>query len=321
MKQDLNKTDRVLLLIQLICRAPLLTLSDKKVKEILGNPSKAQYHKIINELTNDREPRKAILLKIKDENDNIKFQLNQCDWVQYIEGTQEIQFILKTYKELGHLFPKIDSDGLPANSKHLDRRFYYLSQSRVKEELMGGHNHLEKLIKAIVGNRRLLIRYKGKSESDEKKAIEIFPLTIVQYKDDLYLVAYKSEMSDENLRNYKVSRILEILEKKETFKYPSINKWNPAEYFKNSSSIFIDTEKVARFRIYGVSRSILIEKNFFQSKIINQTSTYDEYECVYYSLEEFMGFLFVYGQDVEIVSDATLKKAFRQKAEKILSRN
>jgi hypothetical protein len=34
-----------------------------------------------------------------------------------------------------------------------------------------------------------------------------------------------------------------------------------------------------------------------------------------------MGFLFIYGQDVEIVGDATLKKAFREKAEKILKRN
>jgi predicted DNA-binding transcriptional regulator YafY len=55
--------------------------------------------------------------------------------------------------------------------------------------------------------------------------------------------------------------------------------------------------------------------------MINQARDYDEYECIYTNIEEFLGFLFIYGQDVEIISDASLKKSFREKAEKILKRN
>jgi len=319
--KDYTKTDACLLLVQTICKAPRLTLTDKKVREILGEPSKAQYHKLINELTEDVGARKAILLKQKDDEGNIQFQLNHCDWVHFIEGTQEIHFILKSYKEMGHLFPKIDVDGVSVHAKNIDRRFHYLSQVKVKDSTEGLQNHLETIIKALVGNRRIFIKYKDSDKNKEKTTTEIFPLTLVQYRDDLYLVAYKGEIGDENIRHYKVSRILEIIESKSTFRYPSEAKWNPKEYFKNRAGIFVGNEKKAVFRIYGESKKLLAEKSFFNSTVINQTKDYDEYQCVYSNIEEFMGFLFIYGQDVEIVGDAALKKAFREKAEKILNRN
>jgi hypothetical protein len=319
--KDYTKTDACLLLIQTICKAPRLTLTDKTVREILGDPSKAQYHKLINELTTDVGDRKAILLKQKDSEGNIQFQLNHCDWVHFLEGTQEIHFILKSYKEMGHLFPKIDVDGVSVHAKNIDRRFHYLSQVKIKDSAEGVQTHLEALIKALVGNRRLFIKYKDNDKNKEKTAIEIFPLTLVQYRDDLYLVAYKTEMKEENLRHYKVSRILEIIESKSGFKYPNESKWNPKEYFKNNSGIFVGNEKKAVFRIYNESKKILAEKSFFNSTIINSTKDYDEYQCVYSNVEEFMGFLFIYGQDVEVMSDAGLKKAFKEKAEKILKRN
>lgn len=79
--RDYTKTDRILLLIQTICMVPRLTLSESSVKEILGNPSKAQYHKIIKELTESSGERLAILEKNKDENGNTQFSINKCEWV------------------------------------------------------------------------------------------------------------------------------------------------------------------------------------------------------------------------------------------------
>lgn len=321
MSNDYTKTDRVLLLVQSICKAPRLTLSDAKVRDILGNPSKAQYHKVINELTGEIGERKAILLKRKDSEGNISFQLNECDWIQYIEGSQEIHYILNSYKELGHLFPKIDVDGVSVHSKNLDRKFHYLSQVKLSEASKNIGAHLEMVIKALIGNRRLLIRYKDTNREKEKFLVEIFPLTVVQYRDDLYLVAFKSEMKDENLRHYKISRILEVVESKDKFKYPSSSRWDPKDYFKNRSGIFVGNDKKAHFKAYNESKDILIEKAFFNSSLISQTKDYDEYECTYSNIEEFMGFLFIYGQDIEIVGNEILKKAFRDKAEKILKRN
>lgn len=320
MTKDYNKTDRVLLLIQTICKAPRLTLTEAKVKEIL-DVSRPQYHRQISELITDNGERKAILLKRKDENGNIVFQLNECDWVNYLEGTNEIQFILKSYREMGHLLPKIDGEGISVHSKNIDRRFHYLCKVKAKETESGNSLLLEKIIKALVGSRRLLIKYNGKDEERHKHLIEIFPLTLVQYRDDLYLVACKESFSSENIRHYKVSRITEIMESKEKFRYPTSAKWDPKEYFKNSSGIFVGPEKKARFKVYNESRLILGEKSFYNSQLVSSTKDYDEYECTYTKIEEFMGFLFIYGQDIEILSDTTLKKAFKEKAQKILVRN
>lgn len=159
--------------------------------------------------------------------------------------------------------------------------------------------NLEAIIKALVGSRRLLIKYNGKDKGTHNRAVEIFPLTLVQYRDDLYLIAYKTKMSEENIRHFKVSRIREIMESKEKFTYPPISKWDPKDYFKKSSGIVVGPEKKARFRIYNESRLILSEKSFFNSNLLSSAKDYDEYECTYTNVEEFMGFLYIYGQDLK----------------------
>lgn len=320
MKKDYTKTDRIILLIQTICKAPRLSLSEKKIKEILGDPSRAQWYKIKQELVEDVGQRRAILIEVNDDEGNTTYQLNQCDWFHYLEGTQEIQFILKSYKELGHLFPKIETDGITANSKQLDRKFHYLCKFKAKETIDSKENNLEVIMRALIGNRKLLINYKGTNDS-AAKTVDIFPLTLTQYRDDLYLMAYKGSISEENIRSYKVSRIEKIQSLKETYKYPLEKNWNPKVYFKDTSGIIKGVEKKAQFKVYGDSKKILCEKKLFNAEIINQTKDYDEYTCTYTNLEEFIGLLFVYGQDIEIVSDKDLKKAFREKAEKILKRN
>jgi hypothetical protein len=320
MNKDYTKTDRIILLIQVICKSPRLSLSEKKVKEILGDPSRAQWYKLKQELTEDVGLRRAILLELKDEEGITNYQLNQCEWFQYLEGSQEIQFILKFYRELGHLFPKIDTDGISANSKQLDRKFHYLCKFKAKDNLETNENNLEVIMRALIGNRKLLIDYKGTNDSSAK-TIDIFPLTLTQYRDDLYLMAYKGSIGDENIRSYKISRIEKIQSLKDTFKYPLEKNWNPKVYFKDTSGIIKGVEKKAQFKVYGDSKKILSEKKLFNAEIINQTKDYDEYTCTYTNLEEFIGLLFVYGQDISIISSPELKKAFKEKASKILLRN
>jgi hypothetical protein len=318
--KDYTKTDRVILLIQTICRSPRLSLTEKKVKEILGDPSRAQWYKLRLELLEDVGLRRAILLEQTDEEGNTNFQLNQCDWFHYLEGSQEIQFILKFYRELGHLFPKIDTDGITTSSKNLDRKFHYLCKIKAKDSLERGEHHLETIMRALIGNRKLLIDYKGSHDTKEK-TIDIFPLTLTQYRDDLYLMAYKSEIKDENIRAYKISRINKIQSLKDSFKYPSEIKWNPRDYFKNTSGIIAGVSNKAQFKVFGDSKKILCEKKIFDAEVIQQTKDYDEYVCNYTNIDEFIGLLFIYGQDIEIVSDKELKKAFKEKAENILKRN
>lgn len=320
MKKDYTKTDRIILLIQTICKAPRLSLSEKKIRELLGNPSRAQWYKLRQELIEDVGQRRAILLELSDDEGNNNYQLNQCDWFHYLEGSQEIQFILKSYKELGHLFPKIDTDGITVSSKNLERKFHYLCKIKAKDSAEQQEHRIETIMRALIGNRKLLIDYKGSNDSKEK-TIDIFPLTLTQYRDDLYLLAFKSEIKDDKIRAYKISRIKKIQSLKETFKYPNESKWNPREYFKNTSGIIAGPVKKAQFKVFGDSRKILSEKKFFDSEIIHQTKEYDEYICTYTNADEFIGQLFIYGQDVEIISDKMLREYFLKKAKAIILKN
>ena len=70
MKYDYTKTDRIILLIQTICSSPRLCLSEKKVQEILGNPSRAQWYKLKQELLEEVGQRRPILLEIEDDEGN-----------------------------------------------------------------------------------------------------------------------------------------------------------------------------------------------------------------------------------------------------------
>lgn len=320
MKKDYNKTDRIILLLQALVKAPLLTLSEKRIKTILGEPSRAQWYKLIKELCEDVGERKAILIEKNDEEGNISYQLNQCDWYLYIEGRQQLEFVMNSYRELGHLFPQFEIEGFQTNSKNLDRKFYYLCKNKIRHEKEIKLHSIEKIIKALIGNSKLLIDYKGASDI-QSKTIDIFPLTLTQYRDDLYLIAMKNEIKEENIRSYKVSRISKIQELKEKFKYPISTKWNPKSYFDKSSGIITGPFNKAVYRVYGDSKKILSEKQLFDSELLDQTKEYDEYQCHYTNIDEFIGLLFIYGQDIEIISDKKLRKAFIEKAEKILMRN
>lgn len=312
--KDHTKIDRVLILIQEICASPQLTLTETKVQAILGS-SRSQWYRDRDMLINDSGQRKAILKIIKNENEETRYQLNTDNWYEYLEGTQELQFILKFYKELGHLFPKIDTGGITTQAANLERKFHYLCRMKVKNQ---ESNNLEAVIRSLVGNRSLIISYQSPGQPPKNE--NIYPLTLTQYRDDLYLLACKNDLNFKtNLRNYKLSRILNITETENNFKYPS--KWDPREYYNNSSGIIVGPVKEAHFRLYGKSKDILAEKLFLNASLVVSNSQYDEYTCSYTNIEEFLGFMFTYAQDIEIISDSDLKKSFIEKAKTALTRN
>ena len=128
-------------------------------------------------------------------------------------------------------------------------------------------------------------------------------------------------MKEANLRNYKISRVTRVQETTNKFRYPNGATWNPVEHFKNSSGIIVDTPQSAIFRVFGHSKNIIAEKNFYNSLLMHSCAEYDEYQCNYTNKEEFVGALFVYGQDIEIIESKALRDFFIEKAQEALSRN
>ena len=63
------------------------------------------------------------------------------------------------------------------------------------------------------------------------------------------------------------------------------------------------------------------EKSFFEADLVQQTDDYDQYQINYSGQEELLGQLFVYAEDIEILSPEHLKDAFFEKANNALVRN
>lgn len=249
----INKTEKYLLLIQTICKAPMLKLSEAKVIELFENPSRATFYRDMAELCSDSGTRKALLQKVKDSEGNTYFQLNHCDWYAYLEGNLELKFVLKAYREMGHLFPHFEIEVVKPDIKDHNRKFIYHATTRPKDS-SASHSVLETIIRSLLGSRKLLISYKTKT-------IDIYPLTLCQHRDELYLLAYKNEMADKNLRTYKVSRIAVAQETNNKFKYPSKLKWDQQDYFKSSSGLIVKNIEKAIFRVFGHSRTDLLPKH------------------------------------------------------------
>lgn len=79
----INKSDRILILIMKLCQEEE-SIESNQVRDLLGNPSRAQWYKMVAELTTATEYRPAILSKVDIEqktyfalNDDFKFKLHR----------------------------------------------------------------------------------------------------------------------------------------------------------------------------------------------------------------------------------------------------
>jgi predicted DNA-binding transcriptional regulator YafY len=350
-----NKTERYLLLLWRLSQSPGMRLSEAGLREILGNPSRASYYRMVNELTRGLGELPPLLCRVHNDqdketthpkndnkNENIYFKLHSDGWENLASAKKEGQFLLECYKKLGHLLqseytklivneddqleidPNSNSKFSNEQSGHLklNQKFIYLSKIQVRPFDFKKKSNLNQIIKALLIECEVTLAYQNLK--GEKKIKRIHPLTLCHYRDDLYLLAKAWDESTSTWvdRTYKVNRIVEIkIHENEKFKYPTIEKWNPEQIFQLTSGIIRGPIQKAILKIYGHSKDILKEKNFYNSRVISECEDFIEYECSYSSVEEFLGQIFVYAQDIEVVSPMELREEFQSKANQALSRN
>lgn len=323
----MNKTEKIISVLYSISQSSGHRITESKLLQLLGNPSKANRYKLIDELTKGMGAIPPILIKQKDDYANERiYKLNNQAWDNFVFAGDEGYFFLEAFKKLGNVincdYTKMAfNDAFEYDGKkvtNLERKFYYLNKIETKMTPLFKEN-LDLLVEALISNKKIKITYTpaGKNNDYER---EIEPLTLCQYRDDLYILCNKIEADSKIQRHYKVSRIksIKLLGK---FKYPTKTKWDPESIFNQSSGMFTGEEKLATFRVYGHSRTAFKEKTFFNALLIEQTSDYDQYQCKYSNENEFIGQLFVYGQDIEIMASSELKKQFLKKAKDVLARN
>jgi hypothetical protein len=312
-----NKTDRYINLILEISNTPGWQISETKLKELLGHPSKSQFYNYLQDLTGDSVDRQAILCRLNTE-DGFFYKLNEKTWENFFLAKDEGEFLLECHKKLGFLIDNglydielLEEQGA---NKNLSRKFIYLSAIQGRSFTDTEKENLHQIIKALMGDKKLALNYQG-------KPYLVLPLSLCQYRDELYLVAYKNKVQQDNYRVFKITRIKDANLLKEKFTYPAPSNWNPQELYKNTSGLVIEQKEEAIINVYGNAKKLIQEKNFFHNRLVNQTKEFDQYECRFSNIQEFLSQLFVYADEIQVVSPVKVQNAFHQKLNKALSLN
>lgn len=318
----MTKTAQFLLVLHHVATSPNRCLPVERLRSLLGDPPKATWHRLIKELTEGTGDVPALLMKtVNQETEGVFYCVNHRGWQAFLDAHEEGRFLLECYRQVGQL---LDSDftnmvfEIPdINRKHInriDRKFLHLVKVKAQKS-DSSKKILNTIIEALITEKQLELTYDG--------GLRTFrPYTLCQHRDELYLMGYRIKDGGQlEKRTYKIGRITsaKVLDRK--FPYPSKNEWDPMKEYESSSGLVLGPQKKVQVRVYGLSRKVIAEKDFFNGELINRDRDYDTYLMNYTNVHEFLGQLFVYAQDIEIVDDEGLKEAFIEKAQAGLLRN
>ncbi|WPU66529.1 WYL domain-containing protein [Peredibacter starrii] len=317
----MSKTTNYLNILYKISLSPTRYLSESSIKEMMGNPPKSTWHRQINELLEGSKDVPPLLIETLNPSGERLFCLNTKGWQAFLDAQEEGKFLLECYRQVGHLldshFTDMVFDLADTDRRHFDRlgrKFMHLVTVKASHSL-NTRKTLDSVIEALIGEKQIELTYDGGLR-------KVMPLTLCQYRDELYLMCYR--IKDDSLwekRTYKLSRIngIRVLDKK--FPYPSKSEWDPIKEYKNSSGLVLGEIKRVMLKVYGPSRKIFSEKEFFNGEFVNRGEDFDAYLCSYTNSAELLGQIFVYAQDIEIVDNEELRNEFVIKAQQGLLRN
>jgi len=323
---DYTKTQRVLCLMRAILSAPNSMINDTTFRKLMGDPSKPNYHKLIAELTSDQGEIQALLIREKNE-EGFNYTLNE-HYSGLKAANAQNEFVLECYSRLGSILPEEMQKRLSSvigqkdqKTKNLSRKFCHVTPIKGHELENSQKEILSTITKAILEEKEIRITYK-----DSKDIVSNFlfrPFTLCQYREDLYLLGHELADREYSDRNCKIRRIQKVERTENKFTYPASKNWDPHGKFKTNSGI-IDkfSERFdVQIKVFGTSRVVFREKSIFNNKLIKNEAEFDLYEVTCTGINEFLGQLFVYAQDIEIIDNPDMQKLFVEKAILAIERN
>lgn len=323
---DYTKTQRVLCLIRAILSAPNNMINDSTFRELMGNPSKPNYHKLVTEFTIVHGEIKPLLVREKNE-EGYCYTLNE-QYSGLKAANAQNEFVLECYSRLGSILPEEMQKRLSSvigqknqKTKNLSRKFCHITPVKGHELEHSQKEILSTITKAVLEEKEIMITYK-----DSKDIVSSFlfrPFTLCQYREDLYLLGHELANREYSDRNCKIRRIQKVERTENKFTYPSNKNWEPHSKFKMNSGIIdkLNERYDVKIKVYGTSRVVFKEKSIFNNKLIANQAEYDLYEVTCTGINEFLGQLFVYAQDIEIIENPVLKEMFIEKAMLAIGRN
>lgn len=317
-----TKTTQYLKILHYVATSKQKCISEDQLQEFLGEASRSKMHRDTKELTLGTADVPGFLVETRNSETGEKsYCFNHEGWQSFLDSRTEGKFLLECYRKTGYLLDsnfanmvfELD-DEEKKETQNISRKFLHLVKVRAHRT---DHSKeiLNTLIEALIKQKQVEITYEG--------GLRILrPYTLLSHRDELYIMGDRKK--GESLlepRMFKLTRISGIKILSIGFKYPDLRDWDPMKVFEKSTGLMVGEEGIAQIKVYGHSRKILAEKDFFQGQKINFDDESDTYKIHYSHPNEFLGQLFVYAQDIEILGDETLKAAFIEKAQGALSRN
>jgi hypothetical protein len=283
----MTKSERYLRVLLELGKSPHGRLSEAGLRALLGDPSKASWHRYLTELTVESVDMPAVLMKIEHEGER-SFKLN--------------------HERLGHLldsdFSKLIHD---EHDPKFAKKFLYLTHIKSRSTAQTTE-HLSKILHALIHEKELEVSMDG-----HKRTLR--PLTLCQYRDDLYVIGErkKGESSWEE-RTYKITRLDSVKVTEQTFNYPK--SWNPENAFKKTSGLMGGESKRVQLHVQGFARRVFQEKTMFNGFMSDATKDYDQWECEYTNVHEFLGQIFGYIDEIHFPEDGEVKEEALKKLSK-----
>lgn len=327
-KKDLSKSLRIVELIRALMNARDFKIDDDTFRRIMGNPSKANYHVIVKQLTTPLGFSGPVLIReALPDNGGFYYYLSE-DFEQISNVSAVTEFSLECYSRLGSVLPEqlqnrmsSISEKKQLKTKNLKRKFCNIAPIVGKPFDQKQKNIVMTIVNSVLNEKEMIVTYH--TSKDEVKEFNFQAYTLCAYREDLYVLGRYLSGGEYHERMLKIRRILKAQQLDNAFKYPSERSWNPIEKFSHSSGIITQLDETCevKVRVYGLSRNAFKDKVFFQSRFLDNHADYDEYELICTRYNEFIGQLFVYAQDIEIVDNPKVRELFKQKAHEALNRN
>ena len=304
-------------------------IKEDELRILLGNPPRSTWFKNKKELINNEY---GLIDEVKSSDGESLFKLREFN-NQYSYLEKRELYIMEAYKHLGFLldanFDAIKFQSSQSVSikdlKELSRKFFYLSKNHAKASSKEQREIYENLTTSLLQNKEVFLHYPSVNDINGDRLRRVTPLTICYHLDDLYLLAYEEKIANGEAkwvdRNFKMSRIKSLELSNNTFKYPSINKWNPQKEFEFSSGLYKGEVKTAIANVYGVLRKLLKEKDIINSSLVTEFEDYDIYEFKYTDEVEFLGKFMTWADAFEITSPSNLKERYIKRLEDAIRLN
>ena len=314
----MKKTEFIMTLVGHILQDKKNRISVTKLKELFPK-GRSSYFRNISEIISFTMPNGEPLF-FKSFDCEIEYlNLNKSFLKDYIPDGEENIFSLSALIKIGHLLDNSLMNSvlhdlkniyqINGKGKELNEKVFYLS----KTVTLNDSDIYRSIINSLIGNKTICFKYNNKSYTDYKL------LSLCVYRDALYVLAFKDKFSLDAIKTFKITRFESITSIGDTFEYPS--EWDVSNYYNGTSGIIRGEINNSVIRVYRESRKQISEKDFFDKAKIESNDLYDEYKLSYTNEDEFLGQLFVYAQDINIVEPQDLKEKFIEKAKQALILN